>query len=99
MIEAILIVLVLLWLLGFVNIPLLNAVIIGNLTLFNILIIALIAYLIFSIAPGILRAILGIALLIYILAALGIIAVGGLTNIVVLAVVVALVLYVFGFRF
>lgn len=96
MLAAVLIILVLLWFFGFLRLDFLNYVIIGDLTLLNIIIIGLILYFIFSISPSFLRVILGIALIIYILSALGIIAVFGLANIAVLAVIIAVVLYLLG---
>lgn len=96
MLAAVLIILVLLWFFGFLNLSFLNYYVIGDLTLLNLIIIGLILYFIFSIAPSFLRVILGVALIIYILSALGIIAVAGLTNIAVLAVIIAVVLYLLG---
>lgn len=96
MLATLLVVLVLLWFFGFLRLDFLNYIIIGDLTLLNLIIIGLIIYFIFSIAPSFLRIILGVALAIYILSVLGIIAVAGLTNIVVLAVIIAVVLYLLG---
>lgn len=102
MLVGILIALVVLWLLGFVNlpfIPFLNIALfdINNhpITLLNVIIFLLIASLL-ELLPSPLNIIAGVILVLWVLSILGIIAIGGLSQILVLAVIIGLVIAVLG---
>lgn len=99
MILGLLVVLIILWFLGYVRIgalPIPNLVLftINNqaITLWNLLILVLISSLI-GILPSPFREIAGVVLVLWILSTLGILAIGGLSSILVIAVIVGLIIY------
>ena len=101
MLVAIVIILIILWVLGYapisgVYIP--NVVLFSfnnhPITLWNILILAVVAWAI-SILPRPLQAVASILLIIWVLSVLGIFAVAGLSNIIVLVIIVGLVASIF----
>jgi hypothetical protein len=96
MLATLLVVLVVLWFFGFLNLSFLNYYVIGDLTLLNLIIIGLLLYFVFSVAPSFLRVIIGIALILYLLSVLGIISIAGLGNMLILAAIIAVALYVLG---
>ncbi len=105
MLGAVLVVIIILWLLGFVNLPFIPFLyttlfsINGHpITLINLIMFFAIASLI-ELLPTPFNIIAGIILLLWVLSILGILAIGGLglSNILVLAVIIGLVLMVLGF--
>lgn len=99
MLGLLLIVLVILWFLGYIQIPgfsIPNIVLFTingqPITLLNLLIFIVITALI-GILPSPLREIAGVVLILWILSILGIIAIAGFSNILVIVVIVGLVLY------
>ncbi len=104
MLEALLVVLIILWLGGYLrvdglSIPDLQLFTLNNqpITLWNILILLVICVLIGAL-PSPFRQIAGVLLILWILSILGILALGGLSSMLVIAIIVGLVLYLFGFR-
>lgn len=102
MIAAVLIILIILWVFGYIhisgfNIPDIQLFVINNhaVTLFDLLILAVIGWTI-GILPTPLRQIAGVILVIWILATLGIIGIAGLPSILVLAVIIGLILALVG---
>lgn len=102
MLPAILVLLIILWLLGYVNLPFIPFL---NITLFNIngqaitflnLIIFFLIASLLELLPPPLNIIAGIILVLWVLSILGIIAIGGLSQILVLAVIVGLIVAVLG---
>lgn len=99
MIIGLLIVLIILWFLGYVRIgalPIPNLVLftINNqpITLWNLLILLLIGSLV-GILPSPFREIAGVILVLWILSTLGILAIGGLSSILVIAIIIGLIVY------
>ena len=101
MIIAIVVILAILWFLGYasvsgISIPNFILVTINNhpVTLWEILILAVIAWAI-GILPRPFQAVASILLLLWILSVLGIFAIGGLSGIIVLVIIVALIASIF----
>lgn len=101
MLEALLVILIILWFLGYISIPGLaipNIVLftINNrpITLWDILILVVVVWLL-SILPSPFREIAGVLLLLWILATLGIFAIGGLSSWIVIAIIAGIVIYMF----
>lgn len=101
MIEAILILLVLLWVLGFISIPVLSTldfplfVINGEaISLFDLLIFLLVVWAV-GILPSPFREIASVLLLLWVLAILNILAFPGLSSILLIAIIVGLVASLF----
>jgi hypothetical protein len=101
MIVAIVIILAILWFLGFfpisgISIPNFVLFSINNhpITLWNILILAVVGWAI-GILPRPFQAIASVLLLLWILSVLGILAIAGLSNIIVLIIIVALIVSIF----
>lgn len=99
MLVAIIIILIILWFLGYapitgLNIPDVTLFVINSqpVTLWNLLILAAVAWAI-SILPSPFREIGGVALVLWILSVIGILAISGLSSILVIAIIVGLVLY------
>ena len=99
MIAAIIVILINLWALGYLHIPGLVFPNIGLftlnghlVTLWDVLILLVIACVI-GVLPSPLREIAAILLLLWVLSTLGILAIAGLANIIVIAFIVGLVLY------
>ena len=99
MIAAIIVILIILWALGYLHIPVLVFPNIGLftlnghlVTLWDVLILLVIAWVI-GVLPSPLREIAAILLLLWVLSTLGILAIAGLANIIVIAFIVGLVLY------
>jgi hypothetical protein len=99
MLTAILVILIALWVLGYINIPGLvfpNVVLFNfnghPITLWNVLILLVVAWAI-GILPSPIREIAGILLLLWILSTLGIVAIAGLSSLLVIAIIVGLGLY------
>lgn len=104
MLEALLVILIILWLGGYLridglSIPDLQLFTLNNqpITLWNILILLVLCALIGAL-PSPFRQIAGVLLILWILSILGILALGGLSSMLVIAIIVGLVLYLFGFR-
>jgi hypothetical protein len=102
MIAVLLVILVLLWFLGYVRldalpIPDLQLFVINGqpITLWNILIFLVIAGLV-GILPSPLRQIAGVFLILWVLSILGILAIAGLSSLLVLAIIVGLIAYLLG---
>jgi hypothetical protein len=100
MLTWLLIILIILWLLGYVNIGSVN---LPNLVLFNIngqpitlwnLLILFVIISIIGILPSPFREIAGVFLILWILSLLGIIAIAGLSNLLVIALIVGLILLI-----
>lgn len=98
MVKIILVLLVLLWLLGFIQIPLLNSLIIPvfryPFTVQNILFLILIIWII-NILPGIFRTIAAIILFFWILSVFGVLSIAGLSNILILILIFAIIFSLF----
>jgi hypothetical protein len=101
MVIAIIIILVILWILGYapisgLSIPTINLFTINNhtITLWEILILLVVGWAI-SILPRPLQLIASVLLLLWILSVLGILAIAGLSNIIVLVIIVALIVSIF----
>lgn len=99
MLIAIIIILIILWFLGYapitgLNIPDVTLFVINShpVTLWNLLILAVVAWAI-SILPSPFREIGGVALVLWVLSVIGILAISGLSSILVIAIIVGLVLY------
>ena len=97
MIVAILVILFLLWLAGYAPFAVLHTILLRfngfAITLWDILIFLVFIWLV-GILPSPLRQIAVVFILIWILASLGIIAIAGLSNILVIAIIVGVLLYV-----
>lgn len=101
MLTALLLLLIVLWVLGYIhiggiNIPDVSLFVINghDVTLWNVLILFVIGAVI-GILPGPLRAIASVLLLLWILSVLGILAVVGLSSLLVVAIIVGLAVYLF----
>ncbi len=101
MLIAIVIILIVLWILGYAplsGIPIPNLVLftINNhpVTLWEILILAVVSWAI-GILPSPFQAIAGVLLLLWVLSVLGILAIAGLSNIIVLVIIVGLIISIF----
>lgn len=101
MLGAIVIILIILWLLGFVTIP---GVVIPNITLFTIFnhtvtlfeaLIFILILLALGLLPQILRVFVVVLVVLWVLSIFGILAVAGLSNIIFLAIVVSLIISIF----
>lgn len=96
MLVLILVLLIVLWFLGFISIPPLATVIfvlLGHpITLFDLLVF-LFLVLLTGILPGIFRFIAAVLLLLLILSFLGLVAISGFSSVVVLVVIFALIYY------
>lgn len=99
MLGIILAVLIVLWFLGYVHLPAIPIsdtslfVLFGKtVTLYDLLIFILIFWLI-DLLPGVFRTIATVLLIIWLLSFFGIIAVSGLTNVIVLVVIFSLIFY------
>jgi hypothetical protein len=101
MIAAILVILIALWVLGYLNLP---GLVFPNITLFsfngvpitlwNLLILLVIAWAI-GVLPSPFRQIAAVMLLLWVLSTLGILAIAGLSSMLVIAIIVGLALYLF----
>ena len=101
MILAIVVVLIILWFLGYapisgINIPNIVLFSINNhpITLWNLLILAVIGWAI-SILPSPFREIASVILVLWVLSVIGILAISGLPSILVIAIIVGLVIFLF----
>lgn len=103
MLAALLLILILLWLLGYIriggiNLPEVTLFTINNqsITLWHLLILIIVAWVV-SILPTPFREIVGVLLLVWILATLGVIAIGGiaLSNILVIAILIGIIAAIF----
>jgi len=101
MLIAIIIILIVLWLLGYapisgISIPNLSLFTINNhaVTLWEVLILLVIGWAI-GILPRPLQAIASVLLLLWILSVLGILAISGLSNVLVLVIIVGLIISIF----
>ena len=101
MLITIIIILSILWILGYaplsgISIPNITLFTIHNhpVTLWEILIMAVIVWAI-SILPSPFQAVAGILLLLWVLSVLGILAIAGLSNIIILVIIVGLVISIF----
>lgn len=102
MLTIILVLLILFWLIGYVptfNFDFPLFVLNGHaITLTNLIVFALIAWMI-GILPSPFREIAMVLLILWVLSLLGIIVIGGLSNILVAVIIIGLILYLLGFRF
>lgn len=101
MLGAIIIILIILWFLGYVNIGNLNIpdislfTINGNvISLWDLLIFAVILWAI-GVLPSPLRQIAGVGLVLWVLATLGIIAIAGLPSLIIIAIILGLIFSLF----
>lgn len=102
MLEALLVVLIILWFLGYVHI---GGITVPDIVLFNIngrpitlwelLILAVVSWVI-SILPSPFRQIAGVMLVLWILSTLGIIAFANLSSILVIAIIAGVIIYIIG---
>lgn len=98
---AVLLFLILLWVLGYVQIPFLPFLditlftLLGKtITLYDLLLFALMVWAI-DLLPGPFRAMASVVLLLWVLAFFGIIAITGFSEIIVLALIIGLIVYLF----
>jgi hypothetical protein len=101
MLVTIIIILIILWVLGYAPLsgvsipdPVLFAINNHPVTLWNVLILAVVSWAI-GILPRPLQAVASVLLLLWVLSVLGIFAIAGLSNILVLVIIVALVISIF----
>jgi len=101
MLIAIVVILIILWFLGYVpisglSIPDFILFSINNhpITLWNVLILFVVGWAI-SILPRPLQAIASVLLVLWVLSVLGILAIGGLSNIIVLVIIIGLIISIF----
>ena len=101
MITAIIILLIILWFLGYaplsgISIPNIVLFTINNhqVTLWEILILAVIGWAI-GILPRPFQAVAGVLLLLWVLSVLGILAIAGISNIIILVIIVGLIISIF----
>lgn len=98
MLINILLLVVILALLNNLNVPFINMVLLQlngkGITLYNIIVFVLLAYLI-SFLPRPFKEIVGVLLFLWVLSLLGILAIGGFTNIVVIAIIAVLLFNIF----
>lgn len=99
MLGVILVVLVILWILGYINLPNLPfsdfplLTIAGHvITVYNVLIFVALLIVV-DLLPRPFREIAGVLVILWILSFLGIIAIAGLSNLIVLAIIIGLVVY------
>lgn len=96
--SVVLIIIVLLWLLGFIQIPYIHSTIFTLLgkpiTLYNILLFLIIAWII-EILPAPLRQIVFVLFILWILSTLGILAFAGLSQILIVAIIIGVILSLF----
>lgn len=102
MIVAVLIFLILLWVLGYVDVPFipdfqLFELLGRSITLYDVLTFALMVWVI-ELLPNPFRMLAGIVLALWLLSFFGIIAIAGLSQIIVLALIAGLIAYLLGFR-
>ncbi|MBI4039118.1 hypothetical protein HY384_04135 [Candidatus Daviesbacteria bacterium] len=104
MLEALLVILIILWFAGYLRVdafPIPDLVLFNingqPITLWNILILLVISSII-GVLPSPFREVAGVFLILWILSVLGILAFGGLSSMLVIAIIVGLVLYLVGFR-
>lgn len=102
MVEVILASLVALWLIGFIQIPMFtipNQVVLvfnqQSITIRDFLIFILIIWIV-SVLPKPFRIIAGIMFVLWILSIIGIVTISGLSNLLILAIIVGLFLYILG---
>lgn len=95
MIQLILVLIVIFWLLGFIQIPFLNFVLFSiashPFTVQSLLLVILILWII-SLLPGLFKTIVIIIFIFWLLSALGIFAIGGLGHILIIVIIIAIVL-------
>lgn len=91
-------IIIILWLMGFIHIPYLNDVLfnLGSrpITLYNIFVLLIILWII-GILPSPLRQIIMILFLLWILSILGIIAIAGFSQLIVVAIIIGIILSLF----
>lgn len=94
MVQYILVGLIILWLLGFIQLPFLNISLFTiahrPFTLHSLLLFALLVFVI-SLLPGIFRTIAAILLVFWLLSILGIFAIGGLAHIILIIIILAVI--------
>lgn len=99
MLVAILVILILFWLVGYGPFQVLHIILLKfnglSITIWDVLIFLVLIWLVTSL-PSPFRQIAVVFVLIWILALLGIIAVAGLSNILVIAIIVGVLLYILG---
>lgn len=104
MIEALLIILIFLWFLGYLRV---EALPIPDLILFNIngqpitlwnILILLVVSILIGLLPRPFKEIAGVMLILWILSVLGILAFAGLSSMLVIAIIIGLILYLAGVR-
>ncbi len=105
MLEALLVILIILWFLGYLRVgglpPIPDFFLFSlngqQITLWNILTLLVISTVI-GVLPSPFREIAGVLLILWVLSVLGILALGGLSSMLVIAIIVGLILYLAGFR-
>lgn len=94
MIKLILALIVIFWLLGFIQIPLLSSVLFSiashPFTLQSLLLVILIGWII-GLLPGIFKTIVMIIFIVWLLSLFGILAIGGLMHILIIIIIIAVV--------
>lgn len=90
MLQAVLVIFILLWLLGFIHIGLFALPIFGAFTLQNLIYLIIILFLI-SLLPGIFRTIAIVLLILWLLSTFGFLLIGGLTNIILLILILVVI--------
>lgn len=104
MLEALLVILVILWFAGYLRI---DGLVIPDFSLFSIngqlitlwnILTLLVISAVIGVLPSPFREIAGVLLVLWVLSVLGILALGGLSSMLVIAIIVGLILYLAGFR-
>src|SRR3990167_8008507 len=98
MLTLILIFLIFLWLFGFISFPLTNIILftaVGKAVTLNDLLLFLVILWLIDILPYPFRAIATVLLLLWLLAIFGIIVIGNFSNIVMIALIIGLIAYIF----
>ncbi|MBI2596352.1 hypothetical protein HYW46_06485 [Candidatus Daviesbacteria bacterium] len=104
MLEALLVILIILWFVGYLSVgafPIPDLILFNingqPITLWNILILLVISSVI-GVLPSPFKEIAGVLFILWVLSVLGILAFGGLSSMLVIAIIVGLILYLAGFR-
>lgn len=98
MLSLLLVFLIFLWLLGYISLPLTNIVlfnIFGRSVTLNDLLIFLVIFWLVDLLPQPFREIATVLFLLWVLSAIGIITIAGFSNVILLAFIVGLIVYLF----
>ena len=98
MLQIILILIIILWLTGYIHIPFLSSILFSisshPFTLHSLILLLLILWII-SLLPGIFRLIVGVILVFWLLSVFGIVLAGGLSQILIIILIIAVAFSIF----